>query len=103
MHVLMRDEKEGRKKQARSNKQHGKATQHTQVRTSLHAHAYQVYTHIKYMYMHVHVYGIDAQDARNRHLQSFEEWAVTQQEWCHIYRGVVTIAGYMLDWLGHYE
>ena len=25
----MRDEKEGRKKQARSNKQHGKATQHT--------------------------------------------------------------------------
>ena len=30
MHVLMRDEKEGRKKQARSNKQQGKATQHTQ-------------------------------------------------------------------------
>ena len=29
MHVLMRDEKEGRK-QARSNKQQGKATQHTQ-------------------------------------------------------------------------
>ena len=29
IHVLMRDEKEGRKKQARSNKQ-GKATQHTQ-------------------------------------------------------------------------
>ena len=29
-HVLMRDEKEGRKKQARSNKQQGKATQHTQ-------------------------------------------------------------------------
>ena len=28
--VLMRDEKEGRKKQARSNKQQGKATQHTQ-------------------------------------------------------------------------
>ena len=27
---LMRDEKEGRKKQARSNKQQGKATQHTQ-------------------------------------------------------------------------
>ena len=26
----MRDEKEGRKKQARSNKQQGKATQHTQ-------------------------------------------------------------------------
>ena len=28
--LLMRDEKEGRKKQARSNKQQGKATQHTQ-------------------------------------------------------------------------
>ena len=28
--VLMRDEKEGRKKQARSNKRQGKATQHTQ-------------------------------------------------------------------------
>ena len=28
IHVLMRDEKEGRKKQARSNKQQGKATQH---------------------------------------------------------------------------
>ena len=28
--VLMRDEKEGRKKQARSTKQQGKATQHTQ-------------------------------------------------------------------------
>ena len=30
VHVLTRDEKEGRKKQARSNKQQGKATQHTQ-------------------------------------------------------------------------
>ena len=30
VHVLMIDEKEGRKKQARSNKQQGKATQHTQ-------------------------------------------------------------------------
>ena len=30
IHVLMRDEKEGRKKQARSNKQQGKVTQHTQ-------------------------------------------------------------------------
>ena len=30
IHVSMRDEKEGRKKQARSNKQQGKATQHTQ-------------------------------------------------------------------------
>ena len=30
IHVLMRDEKEGRKKQARSNKQQGKAPQHTQ-------------------------------------------------------------------------
>ena len=30
IHGLMRDEKEGRKKQARSNKQQGKATQHTQ-------------------------------------------------------------------------
>ena len=30
MDVLMRDEKEGRKKQARSNKQQGKAIQHTQ-------------------------------------------------------------------------
>ena len=30
VHALMRDEKEGRKKQARSNKQQGKATQHTQ-------------------------------------------------------------------------
>ena len=30
IHVLMRDEKEGRKQQARSNKQQGKATQHTQ-------------------------------------------------------------------------
>ena len=29
IHVLMRDEKEGRKKQARSNKKQGKATQHT--------------------------------------------------------------------------
>ena len=29
VHVLMRDEKEGIKKQARSNKQQGKATQHT--------------------------------------------------------------------------
>ena len=29
-HVLMRDEKVGRKKQARSNKQKSKATQHTQ-------------------------------------------------------------------------
>ena len=28
IHVLMRDENEGRKKQARSNKQQGKATQH---------------------------------------------------------------------------
>ena len=28
--ILMRDEKEGRKKQARSNKRQGKATQHTQ-------------------------------------------------------------------------
>ena len=33
LHVLMRDEKEGRKKQARSNKQQGKATQHTQGST----------------------------------------------------------------------
>ena len=30
IHVLTRDEKEGRKKKARSNKQQGKATQHTQ-------------------------------------------------------------------------
>ena len=30
IHVLMREEKEGRKKQARSNKQQSKATQHTQ-------------------------------------------------------------------------
>ena len=30
IYVLMRDEKEGRKKQAWSNKQQGKATQHTQ-------------------------------------------------------------------------
>ena len=30
MYIFMRDEKEGRKKQARSNKQQGKATQHTQ-------------------------------------------------------------------------
>ena len=30
VHVLMRDEKEGRKKQARRNKQQGKETQHTQ-------------------------------------------------------------------------
>ena len=29
VYVLMRDEKEGRKKQARSNKQQGKATQYT--------------------------------------------------------------------------
>ena len=35
LHVLMRDEKEGRKKQARSNKQQGKATQHTQTCTWL--------------------------------------------------------------------
>ena len=31
VHDLMRDEKDGRKKQARLNKQQGKATQHTQV------------------------------------------------------------------------
>ena len=31
MHVLMRDEKEGRKKQATSNKQQGKVTQHVHV------------------------------------------------------------------------
>ena len=31
VHILMRDEKEGRKKQARSNKQQGKATQHTSM------------------------------------------------------------------------
>ena len=30
MYMLMRDEKEGREKQARSNKQQGKATQHIQ-------------------------------------------------------------------------
>ena len=30
IYMLMRDEKDGRKKQARSNKQQGKATQHTQ-------------------------------------------------------------------------
>ena len=30
IYMLMRDEKEGRKKQARSNKQQGKATQHNQ-------------------------------------------------------------------------
>ena len=30
IHVLMRNGKEGRKKQGRSNKQQGKATQHTQ-------------------------------------------------------------------------
>ena len=41
MHVLMRDEKEGRKKQGRSNKQQGKATQHTQG-------SYM------YMYMYIH-------------------------------------------------
>ena len=34
VHVLMRDEKEGRKKYARSNKQQGKATQHTQAHFS---------------------------------------------------------------------
>ena len=34
VHVLMRDEKEGRKKQAGSNKQQGKATQHTRSRGS---------------------------------------------------------------------
>ena len=33
-HVLMRDEKEGRKKQARSNKQQGEATQHMHSRQS---------------------------------------------------------------------
>ena len=38
----MRDEKEGRKKQARSNKQHGKATQHTQG------------SHFSYMYVYLH-------------------------------------------------
>ena len=32
IHVLMRDEKEERKKQARSNKQQGKATQYTQFK-----------------------------------------------------------------------
>ena len=34
MYILTRDEKEGRKKQARSNKQQGKATQHTQACTA---------------------------------------------------------------------
>ena len=33
VHVLMRDEKEGRKKQARSNQQQGKATQYTKAVT----------------------------------------------------------------------
>ena len=37
IHVLMRDEKEGRKKQARSNKQQGKATQHTQGSQHVHS------------------------------------------------------------------
>ena len=36
IHVLMRDEKEVKKKQARSNKQQGKATQHIQ---GIHVHA----------------------------------------------------------------
>ena len=40
IHVLIRDEKEGRKKQARSNKQQGKATQHTQG---------------SHLYVHIHV------------------------------------------------
>ena len=35
IHVLMRDEKEERKKQARSNKQQGKATQYTHMYMSL--------------------------------------------------------------------
>ena len=38
IHVVMRDEKEGRKKQARSNKQQGKATQHTQGSTPAWSH-----------------------------------------------------------------
>ena len=35
IHMLMRDEKKGKKKQARSYKQQGKATQHTQGMQSL--------------------------------------------------------------------
>ena len=38
VHGLMRDEKEGRNKQARSNKQQGKATQHTQGSLRVHVH-----------------------------------------------------------------
>ena len=36
-HVLMRDEKEGRKKQARSSKQQGKAT-HVNIHVHVHVH-----------------------------------------------------------------
>ena len=43
----MRDEKEERKKQARSNKQTGKATQHTQ---GSHMYMHVDYMHVDYMY-----------------------------------------------------
>ena len=48
VHVLMRDEKEGRKKQGRSNKQQGKATQHTQ------GSHFPKKNELPQMYIHVH-------------------------------------------------
>ena len=56
MHVFMRNEKEGRKKQARSNKQQGKATQHTQACTHIytHPHAHNAHTHV---HKHTHTYN----------------------------------------------
>ena len=58
-YMLMRDEKEGRKKQARSNKQQSKATQHTQVYMVSHVFStlpvvYNIYSAISY-YRHDYV------------------------------------------------
>ena len=49
IHVVMRDEKEGKKKQARSNKQHGKATQHTQGSQSLFLRKMSMYMYVTIM------------------------------------------------------
>ena len=49
VHVLMRDEKEGRKNQAWSNKQQGKATQHTHMYMYVYVHACSYSVHVMHM------------------------------------------------------
>ena len=46
---VMRDEKEGRKNQARSNKLQGKATQHTHMYMYVYMHACSYSVHVMYM------------------------------------------------------